>query len=375
VSAPPRRRAARLPVWFLPSVVVVLIALVAMKASGVGPDLPGPRIFEKLGLAEGFKPIEYCSPKPSQIKNPSSPPSASGSWRSGPDMPVPEAEHSGAVLGGLIYMVGGQDMIGRSQKRVLTFDPKTRRYGRIPDMPLEVDHAIAVVHRGSLYVEAGYRHTYPVAVLFRYSPRTRIWTKLATPPTARGGAGGAVIGNKLYVVAGAPRSSPPETVTPYRNLEIYDFHTNTWSTGPPIPTGRHHVGVAAIGSQLFVVGGRKPNDLASQNFERFDTRTGTWTRLGKIPLGLAAMGVVHHGSKMIIVGGGDDSGWQSGGGYVSPAAFVYDTRSGKWSRLADLPRGEHAPAVAIADGRIWAFGGIDCPGFHPTGNTYSLPLR
>jgi hypothetical protein len=60
---------------------------------------------------------------------------------------------------------------------------------------------------------------------------------------------------------------------------------------------------------------------------------------------------------------------------VSPAAFVYDTRSGKWSRLADLPRGEHAPAVAIADGRIWAFGGIDCPGFHPTGNTYSLPLR
>ncbi|MFL5827574.1 MAG: Kelch repeat-containing protein [Thermoleophilaceae bacterium] len=374
MRAPRRKNAPRLPAWLLPSVIVVVIALVGMKAAGVGPDLPGPKILQTLGLAERFTPLQYCSPKPSQIKNPSSPLPGSGSWLSGPNMPVPEAEHTGAVLGGLVYIVGGQDMLGRSQKHVLTFDPRTRRYGRIPDMPLEVDHAIVVAHRGNIYVEAGYRHTYPVAALFRYSPRTRTWTTLATPPTARGGAGGAVIGNKLYVVAGAPRSSPPETVAPYRNLEIYDFRANSWSSGPPLPTGRHHVAVAAMGSQLFVAGGRKPNDLASQNFERFDTRTGKWTELGKIPLGLAAMGVVQHGSKMIIVGGGDDSGWQSGGGYVSPAAFVYDSHTGKWSRMADLPRGEHAPAVAIAGGRIWAFGGIDCPGFHPTGNTYSLPL-
>ncbi|HEX8854570.1 MAG TPA: kelch repeat-containing protein [Thermoleophilaceae bacterium] len=370
-----RRTGRRLPAGFLPGLVLLLFALVGLKAAGV--DLPGPRIFEKLGLSEGFTPLQYCSPKPSQIRDPASPKPASGSWRREPNLPVPAAEQVAAVIGGLVYVVGGQDYLGRTTRRVFTFDPATRRYARVPDMPTRADHTVVVAYRGDLYVVAGYLNSDPIAWFLRYSPRTRKWTVMPKPPLARGGAGGGLIGDRLYVAGGAPRSDPNFGVTPYRTLEIYDFKTGRWSRGPDMPTARHHVGGVTVGDKLYIAGGRSGHQQAMNDFEEYDARTNRWTKLAPLPVGVSAMGLVRHGSDVIMSTGGDDDPFRTGEGFVSPQTWAYDTRAGHrgWRRLPDLPRGQHAAAYALADGRLWSFAGIDCPGFHPTGNAYSLTLR
>ncbi|MFL5827575.1 MAG: Kelch repeat-containing protein [Thermoleophilaceae bacterium] len=370
-----RRTGRRLPAGFLPGLVLMLFALAGLKAAGVGPDLPGPHLFSELGIASsGTGLLQYCTPKPGLILDPAKPRPAAGSWRKEPNMPVPGAEESSAVLGGRIYIVGGQDYLGRTTEHVFTFDPKTRTYARIANLPMKADHTVSVVYHGQLYVVAGYLYSNPIAWLVRYSPRTGKWTVLEKPPTPRGGAGGGVIGHKFYVAGGAPRSDPNTRVAAYHNLEIYDFRTGHWSRGPDMPTARHHVGAAVVRSTLYVAGGRRPTNQASRDFEGYDARTNRWTRLAPLPVGVSAMGLVAHGRDVILIAGGNDEGSREGGGYVSPATWAYDTVKRAWHRLPDLPRGQHASAYTIADGRIWSFSGIDCPGYHPTGDTYSLPL-
>jgi N-acetylneuraminic acid mutarotase len=362
-----RSRSRRLPAVLLPGLVLLLFALVGLKAAGVGPDLPGPRIFG----GDPYTPVT-CSPTPRRLKDPSSPRPAPGSWTRAPQTPEPAAELSGGTLGGLAYLVGGQDPIGKSIATVRTFDPATGRYGQVPDMPLRTDHVIAKGYRGNLYVVAGYHDSEPAAALMSYSPSERRWTMLARPPLARGGAGGAVIGHRLYVVGGAPRSSPNAHVKPYRMLAYYDFRTGRWGEGPPMPTARHHIGVAALGSSLFVAGGRTPADLSTNAFESYDTRTRRWSKLPHMPLGVAAAGMVT-GSHEVIVGGGDDeTNWQTGGGWATNSSWAYNPGTRRWRRLPDLPHAVQAAAVVAVGGRIRTFAGNDCPGLHRTREAFSL---
>ncbi|HEX8854569.1 MAG TPA: hypothetical protein VF752_03140 [Thermoleophilaceae bacterium] len=362
-----RSRGRRLPAGLLPGLVLLLFALVGLKAAGVGPDLPGPKIFG----GDPYAPVN-CSPSPRRLKDPSSPPPAPGSWTTGPETPEPGAELVGASVGGLAYLVGGQDAIGKSIATVRTFDPATGRYAQVPDMPFRTDHVIAKGYRGDLYVVAGYHDSEPAAVFMRYSPSERRWQMLAKPPLARGGAGGAVIGHRLYVVGGAPRSSPNARVQPYRMLAYYDFRTGRWGEGTPMPTARHHIGVTALGSSLFVAGGRTPSDLSTNAFESYDTRTRRWSKLPHLPLGVAAMGMVSVSHEVILVGGDDETNWQTGGGWATNASWAYNPATRRWRRLPDLPHAIQAAAVVNVGGRIRTFAGNDCPGLHRTREALSL---
>jgi N-acetylneuraminic acid mutarotase len=86
-----------------------------------------------------------------------------------------------------------------------------------------------------------------------YDPATQTWTAKAPMPTARSGLAGVVVNGCLYVFGGEGNRAHPKGV--FAQAEVYNPQMNTWHALPPMPTPRHGIGAAAIGSRIYIPSG------------------------------------------------------------------------------------------------------------------------
>jgi N-acetylneuraminic acid mutarotase len=143
-------------------------------------------------------------------------------WHSNPPLPVARTEVAGANWRGDVVVVGGFTADGRSSARVDAYSPRSRRWVRLPDLPLAVNHTMATAGGGRLYVVGGYAvgETGPVRDAFVLLGAH--WRRLRPLPYARAAGGAAFIGGTLYVAGG---------VGPYgtaRSMEAYDVAHKRW---------------------------------------------------------------------------------------------------------------------------------------------------
>lgn len=345
------------------------IAMTLVFAGGVlaavdAIDLPG-NWRESLGLAEGT-PDPPCRLGIYRL-SPKSPAPPAGRWRFEAETPRTQIEASGIAIGPKIYVVGGSPP--GNLHRVLAYDTRTNEWSEPTQLPTGLNHSLAATHDGKLYLAGGYLEgENPTANFWQWDPATDRWTKL--PDLLQPSAAGAVvaIGNKLYVASGAPQTFGVRgPVTPYSALQVYDFETGKWSYGAPIPQPRHHVGAAALGGKLYVVGGRGEEDHSLPTFERYDPATNSWESLPDAPLGVASPGLVAIDGKLVVVGGEDQDNWEKGDGWVTPSAWAYDPQAEQWQRLPDMAFARRGSGVAATNGRVYALGGSYCPGLKPGG--------
>lgn len=339
-----------------------------MLLAGLGPSVPGPKIRAMLGLAET---IQSCERAPGNVLLAAGTRAPARRWTAEPALPALHDEPRAVAIGARVYVGTGlvltEDRVGlRSRSSLLEFDPALRSYRPFVNVPVPVDHPVLAAYRGDLYVVGGFSDGKPTARTWRYDMSRGSWTELAGMRVARGGLAGAVIGDRLYVVGGSSRFAE-EHATPYAEMEIYDFQTNRWRKGPPMPTARHHLGVAALAGRLYAIGGRAPTDYSLDAVERFDPASGRWKRLPPLRNGAGGLAVVASGSRIVAVAGGDDlEGW------VTPAVWALDPDPPHWTRLRDLSVARHGHAAAAAGGRIYVFGGAPCAGFGQTTSVESL---
>ena len=69
---------------------------------------------------------------------------------------------------------------------------------------------------------------------------------------------------KLYAVGGADSIG-----NPIQTSEIFDPVKNSWSVGPPLPSGRRSSGAASMGGSIYVVGGIGESGDALKTVEEF----------------------------------------------------------------------------------------------------------
>jgi N-acetylneuraminic acid mutarotase len=171
------------------------------------------------------------------------------------------------------------------------------------------------------------------------------WKTLA--PIAGGARqehGSAAIGTDVYILGGIANGqwAPP-------TVEKYDTLTNKWSTAPPMPKGLHHANVAAVNGKLYVLGGMGVDangwPPVPATFA-FDPTTQKWEDLGLMPNPRGASAVGVHGGKVYLAGG------LVGRGKGSTLVSVFDTVAKKWTDLPErsLPEGrEHVGGAVIGD--------------------------
>ncbi|HKO38770.1 MAG TPA: hypothetical protein VJU14_10420 [Solirubrobacterales bacterium] len=349
-------------------VVLVLGALAA-----TGPlELPG-NWREELGLDEKGPNYPPCELGMYRNSPASPPPPRDVRWSFEPPAPRAPVEGGAVAIGPVIYATNGEKP--GNLHTVLAYDTRTRKWSEPTRSPVGLNHTQPVTYRGDLYLPGGYLDgDTPTAGLWRYEPRADRWRELPSMGLARGGAGNAVIGDKLYVAGGAVQTFGVSLEgSAYDRLEIYDFEDETWETGPDMPVPRHHTVAVDLGGELYVAGGRAGlldtnNDTPpSDEFDRYDPVAEEWERLPPLPLGAGFMGITTAAGKVVIVGGEDQQQWEDGGGWATPSAWAFDPKTNRWQRLPDLNVERRGMGAATVGGKIYVLMGSYCPGLTPQG--------
>jgi N-acetylneuraminic acid mutarotase len=288
-----------------------------------------------------------------------------GGWRAEPAVPVARSEVAAAVWHGRIVVAGGFLESGRSSARVDAFDPRTRRWARLPDLPQAVNHAMAASDGKTLYVLGGYSDADEdgsEVLDTAYAFNGRSWAALPPLPAPRAAAGAAFAAGKLFVVGGV--IGPARLA---RESLVYDPKRRSWSAIDG-PTPREHLGVTALGGRVYAVGGRSAGfDTNLDVVESYRPGDGSWSRLPSVPGRRGGTGLAAGRGQLVSVGG------EAPGGTIAEV-YSYDVGDRRWRRLPDLTAPRHGLGVEFLGGRIYALAGGPEPGLSVSGANESLAL-
>jgi N-acetylneuraminic acid mutarotase len=259
-------------------------------------------------------------------------------------MPQPRQEVASAALADqALYVVGGYDRSRRSSTDVQVFDGG---WSAGPAYPLPVDHAVAAVTAGSLYVIGGYSNGQARADVYRLDVRGGRWEAVAPLHHARGAAGATEVAGRIIVLGGAAGGIE---VAP---VESFDPIAGSWSDVATLPAPRDHVAAFNRLSNACAAGGRSPN---TARVDCLDPATGVWTRLPDLPHATSGAGAEVIGDQVVLAGGED-------AGESVIISVVARLRNGAWTEEAMLdPR--HGIQLAAFRGRAWACGGAGTAGY------------
>ncbi|MBI4027689.1 MAG: HYR domain-containing protein, partial [Verrucomicrobia bacterium] len=271
-------------------------------------------------------------------------------WSIKANNPIPREGVGVAAVGTKVYVIGGYNFGDRNVNTV--FDTVTGTWTtNLAPMPTSRSELIAVSDGRYVYCIGG-RAT--IAAMERYDPATDTWTILRSLPTGRGGLGAAVVGDKIYVIGGR-QGGAPFSGAPLNTVEIYDIATDTWSTGAPMPTARGDVySVAAIGTKIYVAGGNLGffSSTSLDVLEIYDTVSNTWTTGPSMPTARSNATAASCGGKFHVIGGLNQM-------FSSPFSTneAFDPVSGTWATEASMPTPRSELGSAVIGNVIYVEGG------------------
>ncbi len=293
-------------------------------------------------------------------------PAASGSepaWRQIAPAPAPRQEVSYAALGGQIYLAAGND---RSQQR---YDPASDSWAQVAELPASfagLDHVNAVAVDGELVYAGGlseWKYPFPVSgETSIYRPTGDSFESGTDMPSPRAAGGVAAWHGKLIYAGGL---GPEGSVA---RVDAYDPLTDEWTRLEDMPRPRDHFQAVIVGDDLYAVGGRRTfedeggieiEDTAAVDKLDLpaddDLTTAEWhPAVTSIPTARGGLGVAAVGTCIYAVGGERVSG---GSSEVTGATESYDTLSGEWRELPPLAVPRHGIEAAAVGGAIYVAGG------------------
>ena len=186
--------------------------------------------------------------------------------------------------------------------------------------------------------------------IYKFDTTTETITMLNTVlPTGTKEMGCCSFGNIIYLFGGNNGSTSGSTIT-----TIYKFDTTTETItmlSTTIPTSLSGMGVAIIGSNVYLFGGSSKGTWQTTIY-KFDTTTETITTLSAtLPTKLGKMGIATVGSNVYLFGG-------TGGTGGTKPIYKFDTTTETITTLsATLPNGSYGLVASTIETTIYLFGG------------------
>lgn len=256
-------------------------------------------------------------------------------WSVGSSMSYPRRGCASAVIGGKLYVVGGD-----FTTTLEVYDPATDTWEIKASLSGDREGAVAVEINGQLYVASGERYDFSDIEI--YDPATNSWSTGPQHNTARWAAAGAING-KLYMAGGYGWG----TIDIY--LRCYNPITNNWTFLATMPTARWGAASGVISGRLYVAGGEHDGTYLTA-LEVYDPATDTWTTKADMPaaVGYASSGVIN--GRFYIAGG-----WN--GSDFSDNLYVYDPDSDTWTTESTIPSLRYEASAGVINDRLYIAGG------------------
>jgi N-acetylneuraminic acid mutarotase len=192
----------------------------------------------------------------------------------------------------------------------------------------------------------GFQQQFGTDEAWRYNVDANAWTPVTKLPAALAGGGLVALGNQLHYFGG--NDSGRNDVAVHYVLDL--DNPLAWTSAAALPSGRSHLGYAALGGKIYAIAGQFGNDhaLNTQTFVHVwdPASPGVWTQLVGIPAATShiASSTFVFGNRIIVAGGEHD--------HEDSTADVYafDTLSGTWSTLTSLPAARFSGAARAIEG-------------------------
>ena len=282
---------------------------------------------------------------------------------------TPRHENGFVSAGGKLYLIGG-----RGIKPVEAFDPKTNKWKKLGETPLEIHHFQPVVYEGKIYIIGAltgkFPHETPVPNVLIFDPEKDQWQTGPSIPEnrRRGAAACAVSGSKAYITGGIIDGHSSGTVN---WLDVFDFETEAWSALPDAPHRRDHVTSAIAEGHLYIIGGRQTDYHEEDNFaaffktnqravDRYDIARKEWTTLpDSLPVATGGGGAVFLNGKIYYTGG--ETAQEKAHHEVQ--VFSLDTQT--WKIAGSLENGRHGTCLTVLGEYLYIASGSENRGGGP----------
>ena len=211
-----------------------------------------------------------------------------------------------------------------------------------------------------LLSDAGRPRSAPAGV--RLEPRWELRTPLHTPLSR---LGMAALASRLYVVGG--ENNAGETVS---TVAVYDLQSNEWNSAAALPLPLANAAVTAAGGRLFVAGGSSPASASGEpalnaNLYAYDPQTDRWEAVAALPYPLAGAALAGDDEALYLIGGWDgramhDEIWRYPLAADAPApGEMGDSPPPQWQPLGNLSSPRAFLGAALVGGEIYIAGGYD----------------
>lgn len=181
-------------------------------------------------------------------------------WRAGPSIPGPLCGYAIAALDGALYTFGGWD--GKEYlTEVYSYDPVAGQWSEGHPLSQPRAFAAAVTIDDKILLAGGWDGKQEQRLVEEYDPVAASqgkspWSMRSSMSAPRGGLALAAVGSEIYAIGGGWRQW-------LEFNERYDPDSNTWSTIPSPLVGQwRHLGAAVLEGRVFAMGGWSHGHLA-----------------------------------------------------------------------------------------------------------------
>ena len=337
-------------------------ATLGQQASGTGAEL---QLVEAAPSTRTALPPGSSAP-PADVRRSDVP--SSGPWTDLPDAPGNVMDNA-AVRGddGKLYSVAGTTSGFTPTGNGYAYDPATRAWSPIADVPTPVQQPAAAFIDGKLILAGGWsvggvmRSTVQI-----YDPASDTWKAGAAMPHPHGAAAYGVLNGKLYVVGGCTDTCAAATST----VDVYDPATNAWRLAADYPEKLAYFGCGSVNGRLACAGGTPVvTNTGSTSTYIYDPHANAWTKSADLPYDVWGAAFSSANGQLLISGGAADDSHVVTNQGVAFSMTGSDPATGTWAALPNSNNAAYRGAGACGFGKV----GGAATGFDPTPFAEELP--
>ncbi len=234
-----------------------------------------------------------------------------GIWTRKADMPSPRRLLAVTAANGKIYAIGGWTFTadfcgGQYVYATEEFDPQTNTWSTKSDFPMRRPPNSCASNvsigagsaKGKIYVFIFNTQEPGTVATYEYDPAEDLWDTGKSPvPFNYTQYAVASLNDKIYVLGSGDNGVP---------ISQYDPSQDLWIIWPSSNKGRQLLGLAAINSGLYAIGGQERSSypmITSAVVERFDLSSKIWEYATSMPTPRFSMGYCSLGEKIYVLGG------------------------------------------------------------------------
>ncbi len=277
-------------------------------------------------------------------------------WKQLASLPMGMGNFVAGTDGDDIFLAGGISWKNDTKiwmDQAWRFDAKKGAWTEAGKLAHPIAYAAFVQHGGQLFFSGGSDGKVTLNEFNQLSSKLEVKKigKIEKPTVY---SATAIVDGKLFVIAGGADAVDLKTLT--NRVYSIDLATGKTESLPDYPGGNLIVPTAsAIGDQIFVfTGGYIDASNQAVNVDLsfvYHTKERNWKKISPYPLAVRGLGSCALDDRHILLGGGYTNNF-------TDAAFIYDTKTDKYSKVKALPYPAMAVFLKSGENLFW-LGGED----------------